>query len=72
MLPGVLLEGAAAAGAVAEGVRQLTFAEWIESWHDFYLMAGTAAVTLVAKHHTFRSEETAGDLAAAVDAILEE
>jgi putative sigma-54 modulation protein len=30
----------------------------------------TAAVTLLAKHHTFRSEETALDLAAAVDAAL--
>lgn len=30
----------------------------------------TAGVTLVAKHHTFRSEETALDLAAAVDAAL--
>ena len=27
----------------------------------------TAALTVVAKHHTLRSEETAGDLAAAVD-----
>jgi ribosome hibernation promoting factor len=27
----------------------------------------TAALTLVAKHHTFRSEETAGDLETAVD-----
>ncbi len=30
----------------------------------------TAAITLCAKHHTFRSEETALDLAAAVDAAL--
>ena len=30
----------------------------------------TAAITLVAKHHTFRSEETALDLAAAMDAAL--
>ena len=30
----------------------------------------TAAITLCAKHHTFRSEETAMDLAAAVDAAL--
>lgn len=30
----------------------------------------TAAITLLAKHHTFRSEETALDLAAAVDAAL--
>jgi ribosome hibernation promoting factor len=31
----------------------------------------TAALTLVAKHHTFRSEETAGDLAAAVDMAVD-
>jgi len=30
----------------------------------------TAAITLLAKHHTFRSEETSLDLAAAVDAAL--
>lgn len=30
----------------------------------------TAALTVVAKHHTLRSEETAGDLAAAVDRAL--
>ena len=30
----------------------------------------TAAITLLAKHHTLRSEETALDLAAAVDAAL--
>ena len=27
-------------------VRTLTFTQWIERWHEFYLMAGTAAVTL--------------------------
>jgi hypothetical protein len=37
-----LLEGAAAASAV----REMTYPEWIEHWHEFYLMAGTAAVTL--------------------------
>lgn len=44
----VLLETAAAAGAAAlhEGGRQFPFAEWLERWHDFYLLAGTAAVTL--------------------------
>jgi ribosome hibernation promoting factor len=31
----------------------------------------TAALTLIAKHHTFRSEETAGDLAAAVDMAVD-
>lgn len=27
-------------------VRALTFPEWLGRWHEFYLMAGTAAVTL--------------------------
>jgi putative sigma-54 modulation protein len=31
----------------------------------------TAALTLIAKHHTFRSEETAGDLAVAVDMAVD-
>src|SRR5215510_14882594 len=31
----------------------------------------TAALTLVTKRHTFRSEETAGDLAAAVDMAVD-
>ncbi len=31
----------------------------------------TAALTLVAKHHTFRSEETAGDLETAVDMAVD-
>ncbi|MCE9627160.1 MAG: hypothetical protein K8R56_04490 [Candidatus Eisenbacteria bacterium] len=47
MLPGVLLEGAAALlGTVASSGPRPEFMEWIEQWHDFYLMAGTAAVTL--------------------------
>ena len=62
MLPGWLLEAGAAAGAVADTVvhsgrlhitdfvgamgRDVPFAEQVEQWHDFYLMAGTAAVTL--------------------------
>jgi hypothetical protein len=47
VLPGVLLEGAAALlGAATEGASRPEFMEWIEQWHDFYLMAGTAAVTL--------------------------
>ena len=37
----LLLEGAAAAAP-----QVLTAREWIERWHDFYLLAGTAAVTL--------------------------
>ncbi len=46
-LPGVLLEGAAALlGTAAERAPRPEFVEWIEQWHDFYLMAGTAAVTL--------------------------
>jgi len=32
--------------SASEVVRGLTPAEWIERWHEFYLMAGTAAVTL--------------------------
>ena len=36
----LLLEGAAGAAPT------FTYAEWIERWHEFYLMAGTAAVTL--------------------------
>jgi len=31
----------------------------------------TVALTLIAKHHTFRSEETAADLGAAVDAAVD-
>ncbi|MEQ1831766.1 MAG: hypothetical protein ABL977_01840 [Candidatus Eisenbacteria bacterium] len=62
MLPGWLLEAGAVAGAVADTVasasrphvgdfvgamgRDVPFAEQVERWHDFYLMAGTAAVTL--------------------------
>ena len=42
-LPAVLLAGAPATGAVVTGV---TMVEWVERWHDFYLMAGTAAATL--------------------------
>jgi len=38
--PALLLEGAASA------VRELSFNEWVDHWHEFYLMAGTAAVTL--------------------------
>jgi len=41
--PALLLESAAAA---VGSVRDLTFNEWVERWHEFYLMAGTAAVTL--------------------------
>ena len=38
-----LVEGATVA---AGAVRELTFNDWVDSWHEFYLMAGTAAVTL--------------------------
>jgi hypothetical protein len=41
--PALLLEGAAAA---AGAVHELTLDEWVDRWHEFYLMAGTAAVTL--------------------------
>jgi hypothetical protein len=34
------------AAEVGNVVRTLTLAEWQERWHEFYLMAGTAAVTL--------------------------
>jgi len=39
--PGMLL--AAAGGDVLRG---LTYPEWLDQWREFYLMAGTAAVTL--------------------------
>jgi len=32
--------------AVASPARAGTLADWIERWHEFYLMTGTAAVTL--------------------------
>jgi hypothetical protein len=32
--------------AVASPARAGTLAEWMERWHEFYLMTGTAAVTL--------------------------
>jgi len=41
--PLVLLAEAPAAGGVASA---LTLHEWFDRWHEFYLMAGTAAVTL--------------------------
>jgi hypothetical protein len=31
---------------VGDSARGITFSEWLERWHEFYLMAGTAAVTL--------------------------
>ena len=34
------------ADSTATAVHTLTLAEWQERWHEFYLMAGTAAVTL--------------------------
>lgn len=41
MSPALLLVTSA-----SDAVRALTLAEWVERWHEFYLMAGTAAVTL--------------------------
>jgi len=41
--PVLLVEGAS---VLAGGVREFTFNEWVGQWHEFYLMAGTAAVTL--------------------------
>lgn len=43
MTPALLMLSDAAAGATATAP---TIREWIERWHEFYLMAGTAAVTL--------------------------
>ena len=43
MSPGLLLLSEVAAGAAEVAP---TMREWVERWHDFYLMAGTAAVTL--------------------------
>jgi hypothetical protein len=39
--PGLLLVESA-----SEVARSLTPSEWLERWHEFFLMAGTAAVTL--------------------------
>ena len=46
-----LAEGGGALGAAAQAAgnhlpERLPFVEYAESWHDFYLMTGTAAVTL--------------------------
>jgi len=30
----------------SDAVRSLSYPEWLDRWHEFYLMAGTAAVTL--------------------------
>jgi len=35
-----------AAGSGEAMARSLTYPEWLGHWHEFYLMAGTAAVTL--------------------------
>ena len=35
-----------ASGLFTAHARDMSFAEWIHGWHDFYLMTGTAAVTL--------------------------
>ena len=31
---------------LASAAREMTFAQWVERWHDFYILAGTCAVTL--------------------------
>jgi len=36
----------AAVDPFVQSIRDLTFTEWIERWHDFYILAGTASVTL--------------------------
>ena len=51
MIPAVLLEAAAPGAAAIEKSRaalsdQASFAETLHGWHDFYLLAGTAAATL--------------------------
>lgn len=50
MTPGLLLEaaaGVAAVGRVGAGLPDpASFAETLHAWHDFYLLAGTAAATL--------------------------
>ena len=50
MTPAVLAAAAAAADTVAHaglaGDRPVAWAEFIAGWHEFFLMAGTAAVTL--------------------------
>lgn len=38
--------GFIASGLFEAGARAGTFSEWVHGWHDFYLMTGTAAVTL--------------------------
>lgn len=43
MRPALLLEGAAGAAA---GAARIAWPEFYDGWHEFYLMAGTAAVTL--------------------------
>ena len=35
-----------ASGPFTVSAREMGFAEWLHSWHEFYLLAGTAAVTL--------------------------
>ena len=42
----LLAEGAAGAAVAGGAVREMTLGEWMERWHEFYLMTGTAAVTL--------------------------
>lgn len=54
MMSWLLAAGAAAGegtllarnGFASTVAREMTFHQWVEQWHDFYLMAGTAAVTL--------------------------
>ena len=35
-----------ASGMFSAAPREMGFGEWLHAWHDFYLMTGTAAVTL--------------------------
>lgn len=43
MIPGLLLLSEGVSAAVPD---VFSMREWLERWHDFFLMAGTAAVTL--------------------------
>lgn len=44
--PLALMAGALSQEIADGAIRGLPFTEWVERWHEFYLMAGTAAVTL--------------------------
>ena len=41
-----MIAGFLASGLFTAAAREGSFGEWVHGWHDFYLMTGTAAVTL--------------------------